>query len=58
MYEIDNETESLIRSTEFSIERRGARTLKFLLHETIAPAVDDKYAVSYTHLTLPTICSV
>ena len=43
MYEIDNETESLIRSTEFSIKRRGALTLKFLLHETITPVVDDKY---------------
>ena len=43
MYEIDNETESLIRSTELFIKRRGAHPLKFLLHETIAPVVDDKY---------------
>ena len=43
MYEIDNETETLIRSTELSIKRRGGRTLRFLLHETIAPVVDDKY---------------
>ena len=43
MYEINNETETLIRSTDFCINRRGKHTLHFRLEETIAPVVDEKY---------------
>ena len=45
MYEINNETETLVRSTDLCIKRKGKRTFNFRLHETIAPVVDDKYVV-------------
>ena len=43
MYEIISESETLVRSTDLCIERRGKRSLHFRLHEIVAPVVDEKY---------------
>ena len=43
MYEINSDNEILVQSKGLYIKRRGSRSLHFRLHETIAPAVDEKY---------------
>lgn len=43
MYEINDESETLIKRTELCIERKGMRTIYFRLHEIVAPVVEEKY---------------
>ena len=50
MYEINKETETLVRSTELCLKRGRSYVLNFRLHETLSPVVDNKFVAFPTPL--------
>lgn len=50
MYEIDKQTETLVKNTEYCIERKGLSTIYFRLHEIMSPEVEGKYVAVPTQL--------